>query len=124
MFLTGMVVTTMTLSVSVSLSILVPLSIRGYVRRENIIPYIMGANITTFVDTLVASLLINNPYAFTIVLTQTLCIALFSIFILALLYRHYQRMMEWLVERISRRDRTLLFFMGAVLALPWVLLQF
>ena len=53
-FALGLAVTTLTMSVSVSLSVLVPLSARGYIRRENVIPYIMGANITTFVDTLVA----------------------------------------------------------------------
>jgi CRP-like cAMP-binding protein len=56
MFLLGCAVTSVTLSVSVSLSILVPLSAKGLVRRENTLPYIMGANITTFIDTLVAAL--------------------------------------------------------------------
>ena len=52
MFLLGSLITLISMSVSVSLSILVPLSQRGFVRRENVIPYIMGANITTFIDTL------------------------------------------------------------------------
>ena len=52
-FLLGALVTLLTMSVSLSLSILVPLSMRGYVRRENVIPYVMGANITTFIDTLI-----------------------------------------------------------------------
>jgi hypothetical protein len=60
-FLLGALVTTLTFSVSVSLSLLVPLSTRGYVRQENIIPYIMGANITTFDDTLIAAALLGNP---------------------------------------------------------------
>ena len=61
MFLLGASVTMVSMSVSVSLSILVPLSHRGFVRRENVIPYIMGANITTFIDTLLAAVLLNNP---------------------------------------------------------------
>ena len=64
MFLLGAVITLISMSVSVSLSILVPLSQRGFVRRENVIPYIMGANITTFVDTLLAADLLKNPGAF------------------------------------------------------------
>jgi sodium-dependent phosphate cotransporter len=67
MFLLGCAVTSLTLSVSVSLSILVPLSAKGLVRRENTLPYIMGANITTFIDTLVAALINGGPAAFTIV---------------------------------------------------------
>src|SRR5262245_13095255 len=61
MFILGAAVTSVTLSVSVSLSILVPLSAKGLVRRENTLPYIMGANITTFIDTLVAALIPGGP---------------------------------------------------------------
>ena len=52
MFALGCVVATLTLSVSVALTLLVPLASRGYIRREESIPYIMGANITTLADTL------------------------------------------------------------------------
>jgi Na+/phosphate symporter len=57
MFALGAAITMISMSVSLSLSILVPLSNRGFIRRENVIPYIMGANITTFVDTLLAAAL-------------------------------------------------------------------
>lgn len=123
MFLMGMAITAMTLSVSVSLTILVPLSIKGYVRRENIIPYIMGANITTFVDTLVASLLINEPRAFTIVLTEMLCVSFFSVIIIFFFYQHYQEIVEWLTELVTRRVRNLAFFLALLLLIPVILLR-
>ncbi|HEY5640912.1 MAG TPA: hypothetical protein VIW01_12780, partial [Dehalococcoidia bacterium] len=66
----GMAVTAITLSVSISLTLLIPLSLKGYIRRNAIIPYVMGANITTWVDTMVAALLLDSPRAFTIVFTQ------------------------------------------------------
>ena len=69
MFGLGLVITAMTLSVSISLTLLIPLSLKGYIRRDAIIPYVMGANIT-WVDTLVASLLLDTPRAFTIVFTE------------------------------------------------------
>ena len=47
----------------------------------------MGSNITTFVDTLLAALLLNNPPAFTVVLVEMVSIALVSVFVLALIYR-------------------------------------
>lgn len=90
MFLVGLIVTTITLSVSVSLSILVPLAGRGVVRRDQAIPYIMGANISTFVDTLFAALLLRTPEAFTIVLAQVLSVAVVSLLVLALVYRRYR----------------------------------
>jgi len=90
MFLLGLGMTALTLSVSVSLSILVPLAGRGYVRRDQVVPYIMGANISTFVDTLFASLLLASSVGFTIVLVEMLCVATVSLVILAGLYRRYR----------------------------------
>ena len=53
--------TLVTLSVSLSVTILVPLALKGYVRRDRIIPYVMGANIATWIDTLFAALLLDSP---------------------------------------------------------------
>jgi len=82
MFLLGALVTMISMSVSLSLSILVPLSARGFVRRENVIPYIMGANITTFIDTLLAAILLQNSSAFTIIFVGMFSIMIVSIAIL------------------------------------------
>jgi hypothetical protein len=89
-FFLGLIVTGITLSVSVSLSLLVPLASRGYVRRDQVIPYIMGANISTFVDTLFASLLLRTPVAFTIVLTEMLSVGAVSLVILLFFFRRYR----------------------------------
>lgn len=122
MFFIGALFTTMTLSVSVSLTLLVPLSTRGYIRRENIVPYMMGANITTFVDTLFASLLLNSPRAFTIVLVEVLCVSLFSMIILTFLYRPYQRVMNRLLDMVLATRWTLLGFVAVLVAVPLLLL--
>ena len=122
MFGLGMAVTSVSLSVSVSLALLVPLSARGYMRIENVVPYIMGANVTTFVDTLVASLLMNNPAAFTIVLVEMLSVAITSIVILLVSYRRYERLVLDMVGAISRSRRNQTLFMLALICLPIVLL--
>lgn len=122
MFLLGAGVTMISMSVSVSLSILVPLSNRGFVRRENVIPYIMGANITTFVDTLLAAVLLNNPEAFTVVLVEMLTIALVSGVILLTFYRSYERGILFSVSWITRNNRNLAFFMIAIFAIPILLM--
>jgi Na+/phosphate symporter len=124
MFLLGAGITMISMSVSVSLSILVPLSQRGFVRRENVIPYIMGANITTFVDTLLASVLLNNPHAFTVVLTEMLSITIVSIIILLLIYRPYQTAMLDFVEIITTSNRNLAIFMIIILVVPIILMIF
>jgi Na+/phosphate symporter len=124
MFLLGAGITLISMSVSVSLSILVPLSQRGFVRRENVIPYIMGANITTFIDTLLAAVLLNNPAAFTVVLIEMLSIAIVSFIILTLFYRTYQEKLLDLVNGISENNRSLAIFMGVILIVPLILLFF
>ncbi len=122
MFALGMLVTLISMSVSLSLSILVPLSNRGFVRRENVIPYIMGANITTFVDTLLAAVLLDNPAAFTIVLVGMFSTTLLSICILALGYRCYERAMLNLVTWVIASNRNLTVFMAVIFITPVILM--
>lgn len=122
MFMLGAGITLISMSVSVSLSILVPLSQRGFVRRENVIPYIMGANITTFIDTLLAAVLLNNPAAFTVVLIEMLSIAIVSFIILALFYGPYQEKTLDLVNGITENNRNLAIFMMVILIVPVIML--
>jgi Na+/phosphate symporter len=122
MFLLGASITMISMSVSVSLAILVPLSQRGFVRRENVIPYIMGANITTFVDTLLAAILLDNPPAFTVVFVEMASITIVSMLILALIYRPYEHGMLALVNGIMSSNRNLALFMFTILVIPIILL--
>ena len=122
MFALGALITLISMSVSLSLAILVPLSARGYVRRENVIPYIMGANITTFIDTLLAAVLLDNPWSFTIVFVQMLSITTVSVVILATAYRRYERGMLSLVASMTASNRNLALFMAAIFVVPIVLM--
>ncbi len=117
-FLLGALLTSLTLSVSVSLSLLVPLSVRGYVRQENVVPYAMGANITTFVDTLLAAALLANPAAVTVVLVQMTSVALVALLILVLGVRGYERVLVRLSAAIGRTPLSLSLYLLAVFALP------
>lgn len=122
MFVLGAAITLISMSVSVSLSILVPLSDRGFIRRENVVPYIMGANITTFIDTLLASVLLDNPPAFTIVLVQMVSITLVSGVILLTIYRRYERATLDFVTWVTASNRNLAVFMTSIFAIPVILL--
>jgi Na+/phosphate symporter len=122
MFVLGAAITLISMSVSVSLSILVPLSQRGFVRRENVIPYLMGANITTFIDTLLAAVLLNNPPAFTVILVGMISITVVSVLILAFLYHPYEHAMLALVNNIVASNRNLALFMFTILIIPIILL--
>jgi len=122
MFVLGALVTMISMSVSLSLSILVPLSARGFVRRENVIPYIMGANITTFIDTLLAAVLLNNQPAFTIVYVGMFSISIVSLAILFTVYPRYLRGVLGFVSWVTDTNRNLAIFMAAIFVVPIVLM--
>ncbi len=124
MFILGGLVTLVSMSVSISLSLLVPLSNRGFIRRENVVPYIMGANITTFLDTLLAAVLLDNSSAFTIVLVAMLTNALVSILILLTVYGRYQRAMLRLVSWVTVSNRNLAISMALIFIVPLLLVCF
>ena len=122
MFLLGASITLVSMSVSVSLAILVPLSHRGFVRRENVIPYIMGANVTTFIDTLFAAVVLDDPAAFTIVLSSMVSITLVSLLILTITFHRYEQTMLAFTAWTLRDNRNLAVFMMVILIVPIILM--
>jgi hypothetical protein len=124
MFVVGLLVTSLTLSVSVSLSILVPLAARGLVGRTTVIPYIMGANITTFIDTLFAALLLATPVAFTVVLAEMLSVTIVSLGILLTVFGAYQRALLAVNSMIAATRTRFALFVGLLATIPLVLLLF
>ncbi len=124
MFLLGSAVTLVSMSVSVSLSILVPLSHRGFVRRENVIPYIMGANITTFIDTLLAAVLLNNSDAVSVVMAEMLGVALTAMLILLTVFRPYERSSLRFVQWVTEENLHLALFMFTIFLIPLILVFF
>lgn len=122
MFVLGAGITLLSMSVSISLSILVPLSARGFIRRENVVPYIMGANVTTFIDTLLAAVLLDNPVAFTIILVNMVSITIISALILATMYRRYERMSLAFVNWATADKRNFGVFILIIVLIPVVLM--
>lgn len=122
MFGFGSAVTLLTMSVSLSLTILIPLTMKGYLRRQHLVPYIMGANIATWIDTLFASLLLNTPRAFTIVFTEMVVGAVISLTVLLAFYGPYSRAILALAHRVTANRRGFVIFLAAIFAVPVVLL--
>jgi solute carrier family 34 (sodium-dependent phosphate cotransporter) len=122
MFLLGSLAAFLTLSVSVALTILVPLASKGYIRRAEAIPYIMGANITTLADTLVAAMLLGNPVGVQVVLTEAIGVSVVTLFLLAFLYRPLQKGIMALDEWIVKSTPRLVGFVGALFVMPVALL--
>jgi sodium-dependent phosphate cotransporter len=98
MFGLGSLVALVTMSVSVALTVLVPLVAKKYVKREDILPYIIGANITTLGDTMLAAFALNSPAAVRIVIAEVLATSFLSVILLAFFYPQMRRIV-WKFQR-------------------------
>ncbi|MBW3611143.1 MAG: hypothetical protein KY438_06395 [Actinobacteria bacterium] len=122
MFLLGCGVTLLTLSVSVSLTLLVPLVAKGYLRRANTLPYIAGANITTLVDTLVAAVLLGNQDAVRVVLAVTVAVTAWTLCLLAFAYPLLRRLCLAVAGSAVRSPSRLAAFTAVLLMVPLALI--
>ncbi len=122
MFLLGGAVTAITLSVSVSLGLLIPLASKGQIQPRHMLPYILGANITTFVDTLVAALIVGGSPAFVIVLIELLSVTLLSLFVLLCCYRSFERGLLTAQVWIAARAWRFGVFVFVLILVPLMLL--
>ncbi|WP_129116868.1 sodium:phosphate symporter [Halegenticoccus tardaugens] len=57
----GLALTGFTTSIAFSVGVVVPLYNRGYVDRDEMVPYVMGASVGTVTDTLLVALLLDTP---------------------------------------------------------------
>ncbi|MGH2702294.1 MAG: hypothetical protein ACRDJ2_11035, partial [Actinomycetota bacterium] len=118
MFAIGCAVALVTMSVSVALTILVPLVVKGYVKREAIVPYIMGANITTLGDTLLAAFLLNSPESVRIVLAGIVGTTIVSVVLLTFFYVPTRRAIWRFQRRVISTRTTLLAFTAGLFLVP------
>ena len=118
MFALGSAVALVTMSVSVALTILVPLVAKKMVRQEYVLPYIMGANITTLGDTMLAAFALDSPAAVRVVLAEVIAAGSLSILLLALAYPAVWSAL-WTTQTAITRNRTrLAAFTLGVLIVP------
>ena len=122
MFLLGCLAALLTLSVSVAITALVPLAAKGYIDRREAMPYIMGANITTLADTLVAAMILGRAEGVQVVLAEAIAVAFVTIIYLLFLYRLLQRSVMALDEWVVRTNRRLALFVAVLFVLPGILL--
>jgi len=122
MFGVGLVTTALTLSVSVSLSLLVPLAAKGYVRRENVCPYILGANITTFIDTLFAGALVGHPDGVRVVALLMGSVTVLSLPAVFLFPFAFGRFVDRLAVRATAGPRSILAFLALLFLVPLLLI--
>lgn len=122
MFLLGCGVCLLTLSVSVALTVLVPLVAKGHLRRANTLPYIAGANITTLADTLVAAVLIGNQDAVRVVVAVTSTVTVWTLAVLLVAYPLVRRLCLGAARRALTSRRHLGAFVALLFLTPLALI--
>ena len=122
MFWVGCGVCLLTLSVSVALTVLVPLVAKGHLRRANTLPYIAGANITTLADTLVAAILLGNQDGVRVVVAVTGSVAVWTLFLLTFCYPLVRRACLGIARRALLSPRNMAVFVAALLGVPLALI--
>jgi solute carrier family 34 (sodium-dependent phosphate cotransporter) len=122
MFLVGLGVTSLTLSVSMSLSLLVPLASRGYVRRENVVPYILGANITTFIDTVFAGALVGHPDGVRVVAILMVTVTLLSLPLVFLFPYSFERLVDRGARTATASGKAVAVFVAGLFLVPLLLM--
>ena len=122
MFLVGCGVALLTLSVSVALTVLVPLVAKGYLKKEDTLPYIAGANITTLADTLVAAILLGNPVASRVVLAEVIGVGAWTLLLIALFYPTVRRGCLGVSRATLKSVPRLAIFLGFLFTVPITLI--
>ena len=118
MFGLGLLVALVTMSVSVALTVLVPLNAKGYVKREAMLPYIMGANITTLGDTLLAAFLLGSAAAVRIVLAGIVGTTIVCVILLAFFYEPVRKAVWKFQKQMVRSKPRLAAFTAGLFIIP------
>jgi len=119
-FLIGLLVTTATTSVAFSLGVIVPLYNRGYVERDELVPYVLGANLGTVFDTLVVAIVLESGAGVAVVLTLLGSATLVTLLALVL-HDRYTRGIATVDELLLADRRLFVAFLASLLVVPLAL---
>lgn len=122
MFALGSLVALITMSVSVALTVLVPLVAKKYVKREDIVPYVMGANITTLGDTMLAAFALNSGAAVRIVLAEVIAASILSVIVLTFFYPQLRRLIFQFQRQMLKSKPRLAGFTAGLFIAPLALI--
>jgi sodium-dependent phosphate cotransporter len=115
-FVVGLLLTGVTTSVAFSLGVVVPLYNRGHIKRREIIPFVLGANIGTLVDTLVVAVALDSSTGIAVVSTL-LCLGFVLSVALLLVFPAYSALIDAvLTELLDHRG----YFVGFLVSLVLV----
>lgn len=120
-FLAGLIVTGLTSSIAFSIGVLVPFFNRRGITRKEITPYVLGANVTTLLDTFVVSVALRSWDAAGAVLALTLIVLVVSIVFL-LAYGTWFRIVDYVLDSVTATRTNFVLFLVTLVAAPILLI--
>jgi len=115
--LAGLAVTALATSVAFSLGAVVPLFNRGYVDREQLVPYVLGANLGTVADSLLVAAVLGSPAGVAVVLVLLVAATAVTLAALARI-DGYRRAVAAAHDRLLGDPRALAGFAVLLVAVP------
>lgn len=116
-FLVGVGVTALTTSIAFSLGVLVPMYNRGHVKPREAVPYILGANIGTLVDTVLVALFFPSSGGIGVVLLVVAATAGATLPALVL-FGPYYAAIRTLLDRLQTSRWAFGMFLALLVVLP------
>jgi len=121
-FLAGFLFTLVVPSTTVMVSLLVPLASSGVILADYyILPYILGANIGTVFDVLIAALATGDPLSLGVWMVH-LAINVVGALIFFPLMKPFSRMVRWSAEIVAKSPKITLIMTAAIHLVPIIVL--
>ncbi len=117
----GSIITLLTTSVALSVGIIVPLYNRGYFKRRELVPYLMGANLTTMISSVIAAAVMDSLEGMQVVLTLTLCLIVVTFIALAF-YKKTYSIIKYFFNSIMLENKYLIIFAISLFLIPLLFL--
>lgn len=117
----GLVITALTSSVAFSIGVIVPVYNRGDLRREEVVPYVMGASLGTLTDTLIVASVLNSGVGVAVVLLLSFAAAVVTAAALGL-YGSYYSLIHTLQERLLTDEHVFVAFLLSLVFVPIALI--
>lgn len=118
-FGSGLLITAVTTSIAFSLGIIVPLYNRDYIKRKEIIPYILGANISTLIDTFIIAILLGTIEGGIIILFLIFVTIIITLSFL-IFYKNYFDFIEQIQETIISDTKIIVLSLLLLIIIPLI----
>ncbi len=121
MFVSGLLITAVTTSIAFSLGIIVPLYNRDYIKRKETIPYILGANISTLIDTFIIAIFLGTIEGGIIILFLIFVTIIITLIFL-IFYGNYLDFIEKIQETIISDTKIIVLSLLLLIIIPLILI--